>query len=122
MSTVRRFAVSNTIAVFAFISVAHAATAIPAPGNGDVVQLGHRFELGDGESMQLTHHRTPSAYRICVKDLPGIMPLKVDVDGKKMEVMDGTCTDAVGANIRIMPSEDVAHERTIEGRFERVKG
>jgi len=53
--------------------------------------------------------------------MPGVLPLKVNVDGKELEVLDGTCTDVVGAHIRIMPSEDLAHERTIVGRFERVK-
>jgi hypothetical protein len=122
MSSVRKVALSTTtIAAAAFFSVAHAAATTPAPFNEEIVRLGHGFELGSGEGLVLAHHRKPVTYRVCVKDVPGVAPLKVNVDGKKIEVMDGTCADVVGAHITVMPSDKLSQDRTMVGRFERVK-
>lgn len=121
MSSVRKIALSTTIAAAALFSVAHAATTNPVPFNEEIVRMGHSFELGNGESLLLAYRRKPVTYRVCVADVPGVVPLKVIVDGKDTEVMDGTCADVVGSHITVKPSEKLPHDSVMVGRFEWVK-
>ena len=122
MNHVRKIALSSAVfATASLLSVAHAATSSATPFKEEVVRMGHGFELGNGESVTLAHHHKPVTYRVCVEDVPGVVPLKLDVDGKKMEVVDGTCADVVGAHIAIKPAVDLPHDRVMVGHFERVK-
>jgi hypothetical protein len=119
MSSVLKLVVC--IAATALVSVAHATTASPAPFNEEIVRVGHSFELGNGDSMLLARHRKPVAYRVCIEDEPGVVPLKLMVDGQAVDVKDGTCTDVVGKHISVKPSERLPDGSMLVGRFELVK-
>jgi hypothetical protein len=121
MSRVLKVVLSTTIAAASIFSVAHATTTNPAPFNEQIIKTGRSFEIGNGESLLLAHRRKPATYRICVEEVPGVVPLKVNVDGKNMEVMDGTCADVVGAHIRLKLSEKLPHDDVLVGRYEWVK-
>jgi len=109
------------MAASAFLSVAHATTSNAAHADEDVVRLGHSFELGSGDDMLLAQHRKPVTYRVCLEDAPGVAPLKVRVDGKQIDVKEGTCADVTGTHISLRPSAQLSAARTMVGRFERVK-
>ena len=122
MNTVRKIAFPAVIAgasLFLFANSASAANATPF--NEEVVKMGHGFELTRGESVMLAYHHKPETYRICIEEVPGIVPLELTVDGKKMEVVDGTCTDVVGAHISMRPSPKLRRGMEMVGHFEQVK-
>jgi hypothetical protein len=103
------------------VSSANATTTSPAQFNEAIVRVGHSFELGNGDSMLLASHRKPVTYRVCIEDVPGVVPLKLMVDGEAIEVKDGTCTDVVGKHISVKPSERLPGGGMLVGRFELVK-
>jgi hypothetical protein len=119
MSNVLKFVACLSAATL--VPVAHATSASPAPLNEEIVRMGHSFELGNGDSMLLAAHRKPITYRVCIEDVPGVVPLKLMVDGEAIEVQDGTCTDVVGKHISVKPSERLPGGEMLVGRFELVK-
>lgn len=120
MNHVRKIALPAIAAASLFL-LANSTAAGAASFNEEVVRMGHGFELAHGESVMLAHHRKPVAYRVCIEDVPGIVPLEVAVDGRTMEVLDGTCTDVVGARISVRPSTKLPRDKVMVGHFEWVK-
>jgi hypothetical protein len=112
---------SVLIAAASLILLAHASVASAAAFNEQVVKRGHGFELAKGESLTLANLRKPEPYRVCIEEVPGIVPLEVTVDNTKIEVLDGTCTDVVGAHISVRPSPKLPRDEVMVGRIERVK-
>jgi len=86
-------------------SVAALACAAPAfAGDTSAARLGlsHETELQRGEHLTLVEHRTsPESYRICIRQMPGDVRLKVVHDGEVTEVLDGTCETITGRHIDV---------------------
>ena len=122
MNTIPTIALpSIVIAAASLVFLAHATVANAAAFNEQVVKMGHGFELAKDESLTLANLRKPEPYRVCIEEVPGIVPLEVMVDNTKMEVLDGTCADVVGAHISIRPSPKLPRDEVMVGRVERVK-
>lgn len=87
-----------------------------------ILSMEGEFEVSNGDRFVLMHKRTPTEGRICVKDVPGVIPLKVTVDGESQSIVDGRCSNVIGKHIEVAPGAKLASsDDVLLGRFERVK-
>jgi hypothetical protein len=87
----------------------------------EMLRMQGEFEIGNGDQFTLHYGRHPVTYRVCVKELPGIVPLKVTVDGKTEEVLDGTCENVIGSHIAVGPAKMLKTDEILIGKYEFVK-
>ena len=107
-------------------SVAALACAAPAfAGDTSAARLGlsHETELQRGEHLTLVEHRTsPESYRICIRQMPGDVRLKVVHDGEVTEVLDGTCETITGRHIDVALDSKLPPGDELDLKFRAVKG
>jgi hypothetical protein len=87
----------------------------------ETLRMRSEFEIGSGEQFMLRYGKHPRTYRICVKDMPGDVPLKLAVDGRTVQVPDGTCDDVTGAHIMVGPVDALKGDAMLFGKFEPLK-
>ncbi|MEZ5473932.1 MAG: hypothetical protein R3E72_02895 [Steroidobacteraceae bacterium] len=101
--------------------LAHAVGAAAQTIDDELLHMQGEFELGNGDKELLAHHRKKeSTYRICVKDVPGEVPLKVLHDGKETTIMDGKCATVIGRHIDITPAVKLGDDMVLIGRFDQL--
>jgi len=108
-------------------SVTFLACAAPAGADsGNVaakVGLEHEAELQSGETMLIADHRNkPGAYRICIRELPGDVKLKVFHDGEVTEVLDGTCQTITARHIDVKVDSKLPPGDELQLKFKNVNG
>lgn len=91
-----------------------------APNSNQDVHKGRLFELSRGDVLTLAHRSSPTGYRVCVSDLPSVVPLDVLVDGKTIHVEDGQCKDVSGDRIVVEPSALLPEDVSLNVRFEMI--
>lgn len=79
------------------------------------------FEVGNGESKSIAHHKDNAPYRICVRKARHSVPLKVLYDGREDVVSAGDCADFEAKNIRIEPAAKLETDMVLIGRYHYLK-
>jgi hypothetical protein len=109
-----------------FAALAIFALASPAFAGGDAAArlgLEHEAELQSGEKMVvLEHGKTPESFRICVRQMPGDVRLKVVHDGDVTEVLDGTCQNITARHISVAPDSKLPPGDELGLKFRALKG
>lgn len=78
------------------------------------------FEVGNGETHPIAHHKTDKEYRICVRKARHAVPLKVMYDDKEETVAVGSCTDFEAKNIKVTPAGKLDNDTVLIGKFQRL--
>jgi len=118
MNTSVRHAPFAAMAIFALSSPAFA-------GNDTAARVGleHESELQSGEKMVLLEHRkTPESFRICIRQMPGDVRLKVLHDGEITEVLDGTCQNITARHISVALDSKLPPGDELDLKFRALKG
>lgn len=122
MNTVSKAAlVSASLVAVSLLGMAHPALAAGPSIDDELLRMQGEFELGNGDKVLVHAGHKPASYRVCVKDVPGVVPLKVIVDGKDSVVGDGTCENVTGKHIDVTPAVIMKGDEVLIGRFERAK-
>jgi hypothetical protein len=80
------------------------------------------FEVGNGETRSIAHHKKEKEYRICVENSRQSVPLKVMYDGKEDTVAVGSCVDYEAMDIKVAPGAKLPSDMVIMGKFHRLNG
>ncbi len=86
----------------------------------ELLAMSGEFEIGNGETKSIVHHKTDSHYRICVHSARHSVPLKVNFDGKQDTIAPGDCADFEAMDIRIAPGGKLDQDVVLIGKYERM--
>lgn len=89
--------------------------------DAEMLRMKHEFQIGNGERYALHEGKEAATYRICAKQMPGDMPLKVIVDGMTHTLMDGTCETDTGKHISLSPAGKLPEDMVLLGRYHRIE-
>lgn len=78
------------------------------------------FEIGNGETYTIAHHKVDKEYRVCVEKSRHNVPLKVMYDGKEDTVAVGNCADFEAMTIKIAPAAKMEKDMVLVGRYHRL--
>lgn len=78
------------------------------------------FEIGNGDSKMIAHHKKDAIVRICVRNTRHSVPLKVMYDGKEQNVAAGDCADFEALSIRVAPGGKLDKDMVIVGRYQHI--
>jgi len=79
------------------------------------------FEVGNGQSETIAHHKDAHIYRICVRRARHAIPLKVTFDGKEETVAAGNCADFEAQKIKVAPAGKLVGDTILIGRYHFLK-
>ncbi len=97
-----------------------AALAIAAP---TYAGLEHDTGLQGGEHLVLLEHRTtPEGFRICIREMPGDVRLKVVHDGAVTEVLDGTCQNFTAHHLSVALDSKLPPGDELDLKLRAIKG
>lgn len=117
--TARTWLAAAVVAAGTMFNLAEAA--LPSPSIEDeLLAMENEFQLTNGHSKLIAEHKQPEAYRFCVKQGNGVVPLRVTGDGKVQNVNPGTCADVTAALIKVAPAAKLPADEVLIGRFKRV--
>jgi len=118
--TLRSWLAAAVVAAGTVFNLAGAA-ALPSPSIEDeLLAMENEFQLTNDQSKIIAEHKHPEAYRFCVKQGNGVVPLKVTGDGKVQNVNPGSCADVTAAMIKVAPAAKLPADEVLIGKFKRV--
>jgi hypothetical protein len=97
-----------------------AATTPSTSIDDELLAMSNEFQLSNGQSKLIADHKHPEAYRLCVKQGAGVVPLQVTADGKVQNVNAGSCANFNAAKIRIAPAAKLATDQVLVGKYKRT--
>lgn len=110
-----------TLTPFAVIAL----FAAPTFANGDTAArlgLEHETALQSGERLVLSERKAPESFRICIRQMPGDVRLKVRHDGEVTEVLDGTCQNITARHISVALDSKLPPGDELDLKFRALKG
>lgn len=115
--------IASTAAILATaaLTLARPALAKVESVEDQMLRMRGEFEIGSGEQFMLHYGHHPKTYRICVRDMPGDVPLKVTADDRTVAVPDGACDNVTGSHITIGPAAGLQKDTVLFGKFEVTK-
>jgi hypothetical protein len=115
----RAWVAAAVIGVGAFSSLS-AATVSSTSIDDEMLAMQNEFQLGNGQSKIIADHKHPEAYRLCVKQGAGVVPLQVTADGKVQNVNAGSCANFNAAMIKIAPAAKLGADQVLVGKYKRA--
>jgi hypothetical protein len=107
----------------ATLLAATAGSALAASGfnrDNEFLSLAGEWEIGNGETHTIAHHKQDEMYRICVRKDRYSVPVKVMFDGKQETIAAGNCSDVEAMDIQITPAVKLAEDNVLIGKFEHL--
>jgi len=103
------------------LALAAAANAFDSGGT-PIARVGaeHEAALQPGEHLTVLERKTPESLRVCIRQLPGDVRLKVVHDGEVTEVLDGTCETITARHISVSVDSKLPPGDELELKFRKA--
>ncbi len=113
----------GTTLLYGFSVPALAQNVFPPPDSvtAQMLQMEHRYDIGNGDTLLVAQRRTPEPYRICAKDASAGIPLEVRVDGQMHEIAAGTCDNVVGKDVSVVPGTTLSNDTVLNAHIKDVE-
>jgi len=118
MNTLLRMTCTASLVALAGATTAYASEGTTAARVG----LEHEAALQSGEHLTVLERKTPESMRVCIRQLPGDVRLRVVHDGEVTEVLDGTCETITARHISVALDSKLPAGDELELKFRAVKG
>lgn len=88
-----------------------------AEGSNALLASFGRFQLDEGDTKTLRRGGATRAYRVCLDEGDGAVPLKVSFDGREALVVPGECQLIEAQKIKLASAGKLQDGMTLIGRF-----